>query len=233
VKHWVWPWRVLLAALALVTIFAQLDRASAMRPELSIVVPRPFRSFAQSTTAMLALATSDGATAQAEARRLVRRRPMPAEHLFTLAMAELRAGHPNAFAATLKAASTRGWRYPPLQVTTAQAALSGGDVKAAANRVATLWAEDSDNPSVAPLTKALLASPGGPEAFAEPLAGTRVWGENFVRRSAAIASPEQALRTVMAARKAGGHFDCGALKTMARSLEAKGHPAPSGALACD
>lgn len=228
-----WIWRAALAALALVAVAAELDRASYLRPELSVVVPKPFRSFAQPTTALLALATSDNATAQAEARRLVRRRPMPAEHLFTLAMGELRNGRPLAFAAAFRAASTRGWRYAPLQVTAAQAALASGDVRGAANRVAALWAADANDPSVAPLTRALLAAPGGPEAFAIPLAHTHVWSKNFLGRARAYASPENALRTVLAARRAGARFDCAALKRFGDALAARGQAVPAGALSCN
>ena len=58
---------------------------------------KPFRSFAQETTALLALTAGDSAAARDEAQRLVRRRPMPAEHLFALGLAEMRSGHPQAF----------------------------------------------------------------------------------------------------------------------------------------
>jgi hypothetical protein len=228
-----WLWRAALLVVALVAVGAELDRASYLRPELSLVVPRPFRSFAQPTTALLALATGDGAEAEAETRRLVRRRPMPAEHLFTLAMAEMRNGRPVAFAAAFRAASTRGWRYPPLQVTAAQAALAAGDVRGAANRVAALWAQDPANPSLAPLTRALLAAPGGPEAFAVPLAGTHVWGDNFVGKAQMFAVTPIALRTITAARRAGGQFDCAALNRFAHALAKSGQHVPPGALACD
>ena len=213
-----WLWRIALGMLALVAIGAQLDRASYLRPELAILVPQPFRSFAQPTTALVALATGDSTTARAEAQRLVRRRPIPAEHLFTLAMAEGRAGHPQLFSEAFRAASTRGWRYAPLQVAAAQAALAGGDVKGAANRVAALWAEGADNSSVEPLTKSLLEAPGGPEAFALPLAQTRVWSDNFVGRALGVASPTIAQRTVTAARRAGAEFDCRALERFDRAL---------------
>lgn len=228
-----WILRGLFAALALVAIGAQLDRASYLRPELSVIVPAPFRSFAQPTTALLALAREDGAAAAAEARRLVRRRPMPAEHLFTLAMSEMRGARPAAFAKAFRLASTRGWRYPPLQVTAAQAALASGDVPGAANRVAALWAEDPDNPSVAPLTAALLEAPGGVEAFATPLGQTRVWSSNFLRRGPGVAAPADVLATIIAARRGGARFECAALRGAERSLTARGQRVPRGALSCD
>ncbi len=227
-----WIWRLALVLIAVVAVCAQLDRASYLRPELAIVVPKPFRSFAQPTTALLALATGNTSDAQIETRRLVRRRPIPAEHLFTLAMGELRAGNPRAFAKAFRVASTRGWRFPPLQVAAAQAALANGDVKGAANRVAALWAQNPANPSVEPLTKALLAAPGGPEAFAVPLANTHVWSDNFVSRAASFASPANAVLTVATARRAGGQFDCRALERFDRSLAVRGEAFPPQASAC-
>ena len=227
-----WLWRLALALIALVAIGAQLDRASYLRPELAIVVPKPFRSFAQPTTALIELATGDSAAALDEARRLIRRRPIPAEHLFTLAMAQARSGDPKGFAETFRAASTRGWRYPPLQIAAAQAALASGDVAGAANRVAALWAENADNPSVAELTKSLLDAPGGPEAFAVPLAKSRIWPDNFVSRATGIASPDRALSAVIAARQEGTQFDCRALERFERALAKRGPSPPPGALAC-
>jgi hypothetical protein len=227
-----WIWRVALALVAVIAIGAELDRASYLRPELAIVVPKPFRSFAQPTNAIVALATGDNAAAREEARRLVRRRPIPAEHLFTLAMAEMRNGHPRAFADAFRAASTRGWRYPPLQVAAAQAALASGDVKAAANRVAALWAEDADNPSVSPLTKSLLETPGGPEALAVPLAQTHVWSGNFIARAPGIASPANAARTIASARRAGASFDCRSLEQFDRAIAMRDASVPKQALDC-
>lgn len=227
-----WLGRLLLACIAIVAIGAEFDRASYLRPELAMVVPGPFRSFAQPTVALIALATSDPTTAQEEARRLVRRRPIPAEHLYALAMADLRNGQPGAFAAAFRAASTRGWRYPPLQVAAAQAALASGDKKGAANRIAALWAEDPSNPAVAPLTKTLLEAPGGAEAFAIPLAQTHVWSGNFVGRLLAYASPQTATRTVVAARRAGARFDCPSLRRLKQSMTARGMPPAAGVLDC-
>ncbi|GGE01588.1 hypothetical protein GCM10011515_21640 [Tsuneonella deserti] len=227
-----WIVRVMLAAIAVIAVCAQLDRASYLKPQLSVVVPKPFRSFAQPTLALIALAGGDTASAEIEARRLVRRRPMPAEHLFTLAMADLRSGRPAAFAATFRAASTRGWRYAPLQVTAAQAALASGDLAGAANRIAALWAENPTHPSSVPLTRQLLAMKGGPEAFAIPLANTHVWSSNFVRRAASLAPPANTVKTVAAARRAGADFDCRALKVLASAYAKRGEQVASSELTC-
>ena len=221
-------WRIAMAGLAVVTVGAQLDRASQLRPELSVFVPTPFRSSAQSTTALLALATGDPLSARSEARRLLRRRPMPAEHVYILALAEMRTGHSRDFATALRAASTRGWRFTPLQAAAAQAALQDGDVKGAANRVAALWAADPDNPLVPTLTRSLLLAPGGAEAFSVPLAGTHTWSNTFLRRAPSLDAPTQATSSVIAARRAGAHFNCAALTRFAETMPV----AQNAALSC-
>ncbi len=222
-----WLWRVLLALLAVVAVGAELDHASGTRPQLAIVVPEVFRSTAQATIANLALTGKDSATARAEARRLVRRRPMPAEHLFTLAVADLRDKRPHAFTSDFRTASTRGWRYAPLQVAAAQGALQNGDLAGAANRIAALWASAMENPSTAPLTTALLAKPGGPEAFAVPLSQTHVWSSNFLASAAALVSPPALVRTVESAQRRGAKFDCDAIEHLNEQLAQKAAGSPT------
>lgn len=228
-----WLWWLALAGLALVTVAAQLDRASQGRPELSAFVPGPFRSFAQVPMAMVALTTRDADAAREQARTLVRRRPMPAEYLFALSMAELRGGNPKGFAETFRAASTRGWRFAPLQVTAARAALDNGDAVGAANRVAALWAAEPDNAALAQLTERLLAAPGGPDALAINLAGTSVWQDTFLVQAPTLAVDNAALvQTVVAARRAGAAFDCVTLERFGGLMTARGQAIPRGTLAC-
>lgn len=227
-----WLWRSLLALLGVVAVGAELDHASATRPQLAIVVPQLFRSTAQATIASLALTAKDGATARDEARRLVRRRPMPAEHLFTLAVADLRAQRPRAFTNDFRAASTRGWRYAPLQAAAAQGALQNGDLAGAANRVAALWAAAAEDPSTAPLTSALLTKPGGPEAFAIPLSQTHVWAANFLASAGPLAPPSAIVRTVDAAQRHGAHFECDAIERLNDQLAHRAAEAPIPLLSC-
>jgi hypothetical protein len=227
-----WLWRGLLVLLAVGAVGAELDRASATRPQLAIAVPGPFRSTAQATIATLALTAADSATARAESRRLVRRRPMPAEHLFTLAVADLRAKHPQAFTNDFRAASTRGWRYAPLQAAAAQGALQNNDLAGAANRVAALWAAAADDPSTPPLTTALLNRPGGPEAFAIPLSQTHVWANSFLGSGAALAPPGTIARTVAIAQRHGARFDCDAIERLNGQLMQRTAGAAVPALSC-
>jgi hypothetical protein len=227
-----WVWRGVLALLAIVALGAQLDQASATRPQLALAVPAPFRSKAQATVAMLSLTTRDSATARAEARRLVRRRPMPAEHLFTLAAADLRNQRPQAFTKDFRAASTRGWRYAPLQAAAAQGALQNGDLTGAANRIAALWAAAADDPSTVPLTTLLLSKPHGPEAFALPLSQTHVWSANFLAGAANLAPVPTVVRTVEAAQRNGAHFDCTAIDRLNAQLAQKSAGSQVSPLPC-
>lgn len=167
-------WWLALGGLALLAAFAQLDRASAARPALAPLVPKPFRSFAQPMITLVALATGTPAEARAEARRLVRIRPMPAEHLYALALAELRAGNLTGYATAFERATERGWRARPIQAAAARAALDAGDVDAAANRIAALWATGPDAETIA-LTHRLLALEGGRAAFEARGRAARKW----------------------------------------------------------
>lgn len=227
-----WVWWLALAALAIVATCAQLDRASQTRPELSLFVPAPFRSFAQVPATLIALASEDPAKAQSEARRLVVRRPMPAEHVFALAMAELRNGRPEPFANAFRAASTRGWRFGPLQVAAAQAAIDVGDAVGAANRIAALWAAEPENPSLPLLTKRLLQLPGGSDAFATRLAGTNVWQDRFLTQITVLAQAPDAMRLITRARALGARFDCAALDRFAQIVAAQPGARRVGDVAC-
>lgn len=148
-------WWLALAALALLAAFAQLDRASIGQPALAPLVPKPLPSFAQPTMTLVALATASPAEARAEARRLVHIRPLPAEHLHALALAELKAGNLAGYAAAFERATA-------------------GNVDAAANRIATLWATGPDAETVA-LTQRLLALDGGRAAFEARARAARKW----------------------------------------------------------
>lgn len=227
-----WAIRAMLAALAPVVVLAGLDRASYQRPELAPFVPAPFRSFAQVPATALVLATADGPSAVAEARRLVRRRPMPAEHLFALALARLRANEPRAFAAAFRSASTRGWRFAPLQVASAQATLGNRDAVGAARRIAALWAAAGNDPALPGLTRALLDLPGGPQAFGHAMAGSRVWRNHFLARAGEVTSADRARATAEEAQRAGATFDCATLERFRNWLARQGAPPAPGSLSC-
>lgn len=212
-------WWTALAGLAVVAVFAHLDRASENRPQLAAFVPPPFRSFAQVPMALVATMAASPEAARAEAERLVRRRPLPAEHLFALAVADLRDGDKAGYAAAFRLATTRGWRSPAVQDVASREALAAGDYAAASNRVAALWALDANSPALGTLTTQLLADPGGREAFAGALAGTRVWQRAFLRKGLELAPPTQMARLLSRAQTLGAQFDCATLAKAAASID--------------
>lgn len=205
-------WWALLASVAVVAAFAQLDRASQRRPELVPAVPHPFRSFAQQHAALMALAGADPRAARAETERLVRIRPMPAEHLYLLALADLRGGDLVGYARAFEQSTTRGWRARPVQQAAARAALDAGNPEAAANRVAALWALDASDPAVPALTRSLLATERGRAAFAAKLAGTKVWQNSYLRRALELGAADHTAAVVDQALREGARFDPAALE---------------------
>ena len=154
-----------------------------------------------------ALEAGYGAEALAEARALVRDRPVPAEHLLLLATAELRAGNAGGFEQAMRLATERGWRAEAVQVIAARSAFSQGDATGAANRLAALWAIGGTAKDLPAMTRELLALPGGPEAFGEPLARTRVWQDGFLARASEMGTPDQVARLLAAAEADGAEFN--------------------------
>jgi len=211
-------WRVMLAGVAVVAICAQLDRASTTHPQLAPFVPPPFRSLAQPSMTMLALAQGGAREARAEAVQLVRRRPLPAEHLFVLALSDLRNGDLDGYARAFERSTERGWRATAVQQAAAQASLARGDVKAASNRIAALWAVDASDPAIPRLTRSLLTSGRGRRAFAARLAGTRIWQNLYLSRALEFTSPAEARVVVDSAVRAGARFDPTALRAFGAAL---------------
>jgi hypothetical protein len=201
-------WWVVLAVVAAVAVGAETDFASVTRPALSLVVPGPFRSSAQLAQAGMAVAIGSPSEAISEAERLVRRRPLPADHLFLLAMARLRSGDTAGFSRAFRLATTRGWRNEPVQTIAAQSAIQQGDADAAANRIAALWAIGSASPEMRTLTRKLLAMPRGPEAFASRVSAGKVWRDHFLGEASALGSPAAIERLADAARAGGRGLSC-------------------------
>ncbi len=215
-------WMLGIAGLAVLAAGAQLDRQSEDDPSLARHVPPPFRSYAQLHLASEALSEGPPERALAEARRLVRRRPMPAESLYLLAGAEQEAGRIEQSLITVQHAARRGWRLPPAQDLMFRIAMASGDLTEAANRLAALWAAAQGDPALGELTPVLLAAPGGPQAFAKPLAGTRIWRDSFAGAAFGMAPPEQVTATLAEAGRLGARFDCAKLSQVSAGLVGKG-----------
>ena len=204
-------WWAALLAIGVVTVGLQLDRQATRTPLIAAGVPEPVRSSAQFPLAALALDSGDATRALDEAERLVRRRPMPAEHLRVLAQAQFAAGDVDASALTIQYAAQRGWREPLAQETMLQLALAAGDGPEAARRyMALLLNSDSDEDKLRELGSALLAEPGSPahQTIVEIAAGGERWHNTFLRRGAMVMPPDAFSEIVNAAAAKGANFDC-------------------------
>ena len=215
-------WLIGAAALGAVAVAAQLDQQSAGNPSLARLVPPPFRSNAQFHLAGRALIEGSPAQAMFEARRFVRRRPVPADGLYLLAGAQQVAGQVDQSLLTAQYSARRGWRLAPAQDLMFRIAMASGDLPEAANRLAALWAAAPADPALGELTPVLLAAPGGPQAFAKPLAGTRISLESFADTAFGMAPPGQVTAALAEAGRLGARFDCAQMSQLAAGLAGKG-----------
>ncbi|MBA4353440.1 MAG: hypothetical protein C0409_01990, partial [Novosphingobium sp.] len=128
-----------MAGIAVCAASAQLDRASRREPALASLVPAPFRSFAQERLTAASVRSEAPDIALSAAKTLVRRRPIPSEHLSMLAIAEERNGDRADSALLIQASARRGWRDAIAQQAMFDIALNAGDRAEASRRLAALW----------------------------------------------------------------------------------------------
>jgi hypothetical protein len=208
-------WWAALLAMALVTAALQIDKQSEVSPELAPLVPGPLRNFAQTQLAAAAAADgSDPAMALAEARKLVRRRPVPAEYLTLLAVAQTKAGQGEAAGLTIQIAAQRGWREPLAQESVLRLALAAGDKPEAARRYAALFLRDATPEALLEeLGPAVLEATDGPgqQTMSEIVSGAERWHVRFLRRGARVMPPKAFSAIAVASRSQGARFDCTAL----------------------
>lgn len=215
-------WWIVLLAAAFVTTALQIDKQSEETPALAPAVPAPLRNFAQTHITAAAVNGKDPARGLAEARRLVRQRPVPAEYLTLLAVAQTRAGQGEAAAVTIQIAAKRGWRQPTAQEVVLRLALAAGDKPEAARRYTALFLRDSTpNALLEEFGPAVLGEPGGPgqQTMVEILLGTERWQSTFIRRGAQVLPPKALAAIALASREQGAQFDCGVLKQAVRVVQ--------------
>lgn len=204
-------WWALLGAIAVVVIGVQLDRQSRKTPALAASVPEVFRSSAQFPIAAFALNGEDPQRALSEAERLVRRRPLPAEHLRVLAQAQFAAGQTEQSTLTIQYAAQRGWREPLAQEAMLRLASEVGDESEAARRFAALFLRRDTTDALLEETAAIvLAVPGGEgrQTLTEIVAGGDRWHDKFLRRGARVIPPKAFVEIVSGAIASGSQFDC-------------------------
>lgn len=213
-------WTAFLAIVAVLAVGAQLDRAARRQPALAVVVPAPFRNFAQESMTLATVRSSEPSTALAEARALVSRSPIPAEHLTLLAIAEERNGDRADSAKFIQRAAQRGWRDPIAQQAMFDISLGAGDPVEASHRLAALWALQEDQAPLKDMAQRLMSRPEGRKALAESLVAGGSWTGSFQRSVAADPTPE-AVETLDLALRGGAMLDCSLAAQLKAAYKAK------------
>lgn len=211
-------WPAAIAALALCTSAAELDRASRRQPALAAIVPGPFRSFAQERLTIATVRSAEPSVALETAQTLVQRRPLPAEHLTLLAIALERAGQRERSAMLIQEAARRGWRDSIAQQAMFDISLGAGDPVEASHRLAALWALREDQVPISDLTAKLLSTPQGRSAMAETLVTGGRWTRQFLSWGGGE-NPGAFVQTLAEAVRLGGRFDCNALDRLKQNYQ--------------
>ncbi|MGJ8598268.1 hypothetical protein [Sulfitobacter sp.] len=224
-------WRVLLIAIALVFAGVQLDREAGKTYPLAASVPEQFRSASQFPMAAMALDSDNPDYTLAEAERLIRRRPLPAEHLRILAQAQFAAGATDESALTIQYAAQRGWREPLAQETMARLAIDAGDMPEAARRYAALFLRrDTQDALLEELGPMVLSEPGGAgrQTLIEIVGGGDRWHNQFLRRGARVMPADAFVEIVSATVANGSRYDCDLLNQLERGLTTRDEAAGEG-----
>ena len=225
-------WIAALAALAILTILLQLDYMARRSPALAPAVPQFLRSQAQVPITKSALQANDTARALAEARLLVQRRPLPAENLSLLAIAQAKADQAPAAARTIQLAGQRGWREPLAQEAVLRLALEVGNQPEAARRYAALFLRESTpEPLLEELGRSVLGGSGkvGRDTLTEIVVGGERWHTIFLRRGPKVMPPAAFAAIAAESLRRGSAFDCGALAQSIKLLTQRDAGADAGA----
>jgi len=218
-------WRVGLALIAVLVVGLQIDRESERSPDVAALVPGPFRSSAQPIVTADALADGHAAEALVNAQALLRRRPVPAEHLRLLAEAQIAVGKPAEAAQSIQYAAQRGWRDGTAQEAMMRLALQAGDMPEAARRYTALFLRNgSDDDALEQVGRLVLSEPGGAgrTTFAAIIANSPRWHSRFLNRGAKVLPPDAFDEIFAFVSANGAQFDCSALGSARRKLERRG-----------
>lgn len=215
-------WFAVLLAAAIVTAALQLDKQAESHPALATLVPAPLRNYAQTHIAAAAVEGDDTALALAETRKLVGRRPIPAEYLTLLAVAQASTGQAEQSGLTIQIAGQRGWREPVAQETVLRLALVAGDKGEAARRyTALLLRAETPDVLLIELGPQILGEPAdaGREAMVDVVVGGKRWHEVFLRRGSQVMPPAAFSAIAASSLLEGAAFDCEALRQSIATLE--------------
>ncbi|RJY09441.1 hypothetical protein [Aurantiacibacter aquimixticola] len=203
-----------MAALAGIVMLAQLDRSARFAPQLAPLVPQAFSGFAAEERTRLAIAARDEDRALAEAKALVRSRPVAGEHLAQLAVAAALAGEPELSASALEAASVRGWREPLSQFAAARIAIAAGAPDIAAQRIVALLSTGQLPEETAALFAAHIRTPEGREAMARRYAAFGRWQVNSLSPLASASDANDFAATIALALELGAELPCDRVKRL-------------------
>ncbi len=213
-------WFVGLAAVGLLTAVLQLDMAAAGTPQLAPLVPEPLRAYTQERIVADAVRSKNKA-GLAEARKLVHRRPMPAENLTLLAAAQAVAGDEQAALGTIQVAGRRGWRDPAAQEVMLRLALAAGDRPEAARRYIALFVRSKQaGPLLAELGPAVFDGPdsSGRDTMTAIVVGAKRWQKGFLERGSQEMPPAAFAAIAADSMARGVRFDCQYLATSILTL---------------
>jgi len=204
-------WILGVFAIAFVTASVQLDRQSRYTPSWASSVPEPFRGFAQRHVTANALLAEESALALEEARQLVARRPMPAEHLRMLSLAEYAVGDAEKSVYSIQLAARRGWRDQPSQETMLRLALAAGDQGEAARRYAALFAQNGLDEAELQSLAEMVFGEGDEETraqFAQVVSEAPRWQRVYLRKGPRVLPIETFVNVSERLTKAGVRFEC-------------------------
>lgn len=217
-------WYAFLLVLAAITVSVQLDRQSAVLPSMAELTPEPARGFAQAQITARALQNGPPERALTEARKLVDRRPLPAETLRLLAQAQFAAGEVEEGLVTVQVAAKRGWRDPVAQESMLRLAIAVGDEAEAARRYTALILQSRTGDALLEEFGSILFTTENDIAarsLIDILVGTDRWSSAFLRRGARVLPPDAFGRIVAIAAAEGANFDCNVLQAATRSAAAR------------
>lgn len=215
-------WRAGFVALACVTFGLQWDREARKNPAIAPTVPEIARSTSQFRIAALALGADNPEAALAEAERLVRRRPLPAEHLRILAQAQAAMGKIEPASLTIQYAAQRGWRDPLAQETMLRLALDAGDKDEAARRYAALFLRrDTEDSLLEELGAPILAEPGGEgrKTLITIVGGGKRWHNQFLGRGARVLPADAFVEIIRGTMAQGAQYDCDRITQAAGAIQ--------------
>ena len=203
-------WIAVLAGIGALTAGLQIDFKSKSASQFATVVPEPLRNYAQLRIAQKAVLGDDPAVALAETEKLVKRRPMPSEHLTLLAAGQAKAGKDDA-ARTIQIAGRRGWRDPVAQLAVLRLALDAGDRREAARRYAALFLRrDTPDALLQELSPQVFGGTDttARDAMIQIVVGGERWHPLFLARGLRVMPADVFASITSGSMAKGAAFDC-------------------------